>query len=59
MDALRNFVITLFGIFFSMGVHIVVLIKGWGLEPESWSFIILVGFFGQVVALLIIQIGKE
>ena len=59
MNELRKFVILLFGIFVSMGVNILVLIKGWGLEPKSWSFILLVTFFGQMFALTIIELGRD
>jgi hypothetical protein len=33
----------------SIGLSVATLIYGWGLEPKSWTAIILFGIFGQVV----------
>jgi hypothetical protein len=33
----------------SIGLSVATLIFGWGLEPKSWSAIILFGILGQVV----------
>lgn len=29
-------------------INIATMIFGWGLEPKSWTVIILIGFFGQM-----------
>jgi hypothetical protein len=33
----------------SIGLSVATLIYGWGLEPKSWTAIIIFGIFGQVV----------
>ena len=33
----------------SIGLNVATLIYGWGLEPKSWTPIILFGIVGQVV----------
>uniref|UniRef100_A0A6M3IS46 Uncharacterized protein n=1 Tax=viral metagenome TaxID=1070528 RepID=A0A6M3IS46_9ZZZZ len=57
MDALRKLVIVIFGLCIAVGLSILVMIKGWGLEPKSWWWIIGVGIFGQIFAQLIVKLG--
>lgn len=57
MDTLRRFMITIFGLAFGVFLSILTMMKGWGLEIESWGWVIGIGFFGQVFAQVIIRIG--
>jgi len=57
METLKGFLLALFGLITAVVLSVLVLIKGWGLEPRSWWWIIGVGFFGQIVAQFILQIG--
>ena len=57
MDILRRLIVTMFGLFMAVIFSILVMIYGWGLEPKSWWWIIGIGFFGQLFALLIIHLG--
>ena len=59
MEVLRGFLVQLFGVFFAMAVGILIMIKGWGLEPKSWWWIIVIGFFGHLIAQVIIHIGMH
>ncbi len=56
---LNKFLVSLFGIFVSMGISILVLIHGWGLEPKSWTWIIVLGFIGNLAASLLVAIGTR
>ena len=58
IDILRRLIVTLVGISTAMVIPILVLIYGWGLEPKSWAWIIVVGIFGQCIAVAFIEIGK-
>jgi len=57
MNALRKFLVTVFGLCLAVALSILVLIHGWGLEPKSWWWIIGVGVFGQIMAQLIARVG--
>lgn len=57
MDALRRFVCVVFGLVVSVGLGVLVMTKGWGLEPQNWWWIVGVGVFGQVLAAAIVQMG--
>ena len=59
MDDLRRFLVACFGIFLVVGLSILVMIKGWGLEPKSWWWIIGVGVFGSIFAHAIVHIGTN
>jgi hypothetical protein len=59
MDAVRKFICVFFGISVSVGLSILVMIKGWGIEPQSYWWIIGVGVGGQVLAQTIIQLAGE
>jgi len=57
MNTLNKFLVSLFGIVVSMGISILVLIHGWGLEPKSWMWIIVLAFIGNFVAALLVALG--
>lgn len=48
-----------FGVCLSILVSILVMIKGWGLEPKSWWWIIGVYIVGNIVAHSILLLGRE
>lgn len=47
-----------FAMFLTVILSIMVMIKGWGLEPQSWGWIIGVGFGAQLVIQLLVEIVK-
>jgi len=55
MNTLRKLICLVFGLAMSIGLSILVMIKGWGLDPQSYWWIIGVGFCGQIVAQLVIR----
>lgn len=57
MDALRKFLVSCFGLVLALGLSVLVMMKGWGLEPKNWWWIIGVGFFGQILAQVVIKLG--
>jgi len=56
-DLLRQLLVLCLGITLSVGMSVLVMIYGWGLEPKSWWWIIGVGFFGQIIAQAIIKLS--
>lgn len=59
MNALRKFLVGVLGIAVAITVSILVTMKGWGLEPKSWGWIIGVSFFGHLFAQIIIEVAKS
>ena len=59
MDALRKFLVFIFGVCLAVALSILVMIHGWGLEPKSWWWIIGIGVFGQIGAIGISQIAHK
>lgn len=59
MSALRGLIIIVLGLAVALGTNIMVGIKGWGLEPQSWWWITMGHLFGQITALILIDIGKH
>lgn len=57
MDTLRRILIVLVGISLGIGVHILVMIYGWGLTPKSFWWIIGMAVLGQISAQLFISLG--
>lgn len=49
---MNKFSLALFGWFILMGVGILVMIFGWGLEPRSWGWILFGNTIGAIVASL-------
>ncbi|MCP4607726.1 MAG: hypothetical protein GY845_03275 [Planctomycetes bacterium] len=50
---MNKLIALLFVITVTIGMSILVMIYGWGLEPKSWWWIIGVGIFGQMFMKLI------
>jgi len=59
MDTLRRALVIAFGFCLMVILYILVMIKGWGLEPKSWFWIIGVGIIGQLLARAIVEIGGK
>ncbi len=59
MNSVRWFIVMLFALVLSVGTSIAVAIKGWGLEPKSWGWIIGVYLIGHIVSQLIMEIGTH
>jgi len=59
MKAIRSFLLSIASIIISMITSIVVMIKGWGLEPESWNVIIIGSLFGYTVSAIFLYFAKE
>ena len=58
MNAVRKLIVSIFGIVIATATSILVLIKGWGLEPKSWWWIIGVALLGHILAAIIITISN-
>lgn len=56
---MKSFMLAVAGLIIAIGMPILVLINGWGLEPKSWGWIIGASFFGQVLAQLFIEAAKS
>jgi RsiW-degrading membrane proteinase PrsW (M82 family) len=59
MDELKSFFLVIFGIIIGMVVSIIVMIKGWGVKPQSWWWIIGVNLIGHIIAQTIVEIAKK
>ena len=59
MNAARKLIVLLTGLALSIGTNILVGIKGWGLEPKSWGWIIGAYLIGQIIAHVFVAIGKS
>lgn len=59
MDKVRRFLIAFFGLTLSVILTVLVMINGWGLEPQSWWWIVGVGVFGQLATQIIIAIAND
>lgn len=55
----RKFLLGVFGVDVAIIVSILVMIKGWGLEPKSWGWIIGFYFLGRLFAYVIIEVAKS
>lgn len=58
-SGIRRFLLFLFGLIVAVVTSIAVMMKGWGLEPRSWFWIIVVSFVGHIFAQIIITIARE
>lgn len=56
MEALRKFILQLVGIVVSVITMIAVMIKGWGLKPVNWWWIIGVYVFGTFIAAVLMAL---
>jgi len=59
MNALRKFLVAVLGLVVAVATTILVLMKGWGLEPKSWGWIIGVSLFGHLFSQLIFEAAKK
>lgn len=59
MDSLRKFIISIVALVIGMGTTITVCIYGWGLEPQSWFWIIGVYLFGHIVSFAFLEIARD
>ena len=59
MKLIRQLVIGVFGLCLAVTVSILTAIKGWGLEPKSWFWIIGVSFVGHTISQIIFEIAKS
>jgi hypothetical protein len=59
MNAVRKVIVVLVGLALGIGTSVVVCIKGWGLEPKSWGWIIGAYLIGQMMAHMFVEIGKR
>lgn len=57
-EIIRKLVIQCFAIALCIVLGVLVMIKGWGLEPVSWWWIIGVGVFGRIAAEMLVMLGK-
>jgi len=57
MNGIRRFLVFCLGMGVSTVVSLLVMIKGWGVHPQSWGWILGVGIFGQIAAYVIMSIG--
>lgn len=59
MNTLARFLLAVFGLGIGIGTSIVVCIKGWGLQPQSWFWIIPGYFMGHIAAYLIVEVSNH
>ena len=59
MEAVRKLLLSFFGLCLSVVFSLLVMINGWGLEPQSYWWIIGVGVFGQFISMTIISIANH
>lgn len=59
MNAIRKLLVMMLAIAIGIGTSIAVCIKGWGLQPQSWWWIVGVYLIGQIVSLTIAEIAKR
>lgn len=58
-NTLRQIIVMAVALAVGISFSILSFIYGWGLEPKSWAWIIGAGFFGQLFALTLVEIGKD
>ena len=59
MDGLLRFLVGLLGVGIVFGCSVLSMIYGWGLTPQSWFFILVVGFGGVLFGWFIFSIAVE
>lgn len=59
MDSLSRFCTVVLGYIVSIGLGIVIMMEGWGLEPQSWWWIIGGGVFLRFLSEFMIAISKS
>lgn len=59
MESVRKFFIGVFALMIAIAVSVLVMIKGWGLEPKSWFWIIGVSLAGHIFAQLLMKLATS
>ena len=59
MNTLRKLLVGVLGLAVAITASILCMIKGWGIEPKSWWWIIGCGFFVQVFAQMLFEVAKS
>lgn len=58
MKYIRSFLITIFALIVGMGTSVLVMTRGWGMEPKSWWWILGGSFIGHILAQVFFEIAK-
>ena len=58
-DLIRKVIIALLGFLVSIATQVIVLIKGWGLEPLNWWYIVGVYALGTMLTAVILTLTKD
>lgn len=58
MDSLRRFILSMFAVFVALSTSILVMIKGWGVKPQSWWWIIGVYLLGHIFTVFLVELAK-
>lgn len=56
---LRGLAIVALSSLLHIGMTVLAMVKGWGLEPVSWHWIIGAGFFGVLFSKMVLLLDKE
>jgi len=59
VDELRKLFITIVCVTISIYLGILCMIYGWGIEPQSYFWIIGVGYAGRLILEIAIKLNKE
>ena len=59
MKELKSILLIIFAIAFGITMSILVMIKGWGVEPKSWFWIIGVSFFSSIITQILIKVAAS
>ena len=59
MDDLRRFVVLMAGLVVGVVTTVLVMIYGWGLEPQSYFWIIGVYLFGHLFSYFLYSLAKN
>lgn len=57
VNSIGRLIIVLIGMSIMIGTSILVMIRGWGLEPQSWWYILGVGITGVFIGRLVIELS--
>ena len=58
-DALKNLLVVLLGLVLNIVVSISVLQRGWGLEIQSWGWVIFGPLAAQIIVQSVLALTKE
>ena len=56
---MQSLCIIAFGFCITVGLNILVMIHGWGVEPKSYFWIIIIGVIGNGVGVSIMQLANK